>query len=170
MKELTAQKVIDILGLMPHPEEGGHFSETYRSGECVSLDSLSGRYSGERCHGTAIYYMLTPQTYSHMHMLQSDEVFHFYAGGPCEMVQLHPDGTGERLVLGPDIATGQRPQIVVPHGSWQGLRLLPGSDFCLMGCTVAAGFEFVDYSHGARADLVEKWPDFRDIVTTLTAE
>lgn len=170
MKALSAQEVVDILGLVPHPEEGGFFIETHRSDESYGSDILPGRYSGDRCHGTAIYYMLTPETFSHMHLLQSDEIFHFYLGDPCEMVQLHPDGSGETVVLGGDLAAGQRPQVIVPRGSWQGMRLLPGGSFGLMGCTVAPGFEFADYAHGARAELVAKWPEFDEHITRLTTE
>lgn len=170
MKIETAQQVIDILGLQPHPEEGGYFIETHRSAESFQAGMLPDRYDGARCHATAIYYLLTPETFSHMHILQTDEIFHFYLGDPCEMVQLHPDGTGEVVLLGHDLAAGQRPQVVVPRGSWQGMRLLPGGTFGLMGCTVAPGFEFADYGHGTRAELIEQWPDFTEHITRLTNE
>ena len=169
MTTLSAQDVIDQLGLIPHPEEGGWFLETHRSDETFSPNALPDRYAGERCHSTAIYYLLTPETYSHMHRLKTDEVFHFYAGDPCEMVQLHPDGSTETVVLGNDLARGHRPQVRVPRNSWQGMRLLPGGTFALMGCTVAPGFEFADYAHGVRAELVTKYPDFADLITLLTA-
>ncbi len=168
MNKLSAKEVIDIMGLQPHPEEGGFFIETHRSKEILGVANLPGRYNGDRCHSTAIYYLLTPDTYSHMHKLESDEIFHFYAGDPCEMVQLHPDGSGETVLLGNDLIAGQRPQIRVPKSSWQGMRLLPGGDFCLMGCTVAPGFEFVDYAHGARNALVTQWPEFEEHITRLT--
>jgi len=131
---------------------------------------LPDRYVDARRHSTAIYYMLTPDTYSHMHLLLTDEIFHFYAGDPCEMIQLHPDGSGEILTLGNDILAGQTPQIRVPGGSWQGMLLKPGGTFSLMGCTVAPGFEYVDYSHGTRSELISKYPDFADRITTLTTE
>lgn len=168
MKQLSAQEVIEILGLVPHPEEGGHFIETHRSDEM--LESAPVRYDSDRCHGTAIYYLLTPSTYSHMHRLKSDEIFHFYLGDPCEMTQLHPDGSGEVVILGQDLAAGQRPQVIVPRDSWQGMRLLPGGSFGLMGCTVAPGFEFADYDHGARDELVKQYPDFAQHITRLTSE
>lgn len=170
MSKLSYQQVIDILSLQPHPEEGGFFCETFRSDEMCGASTLSDRYEGDRCHSTAIYYLLTPETYSHMHKLESDEIFHFYAGDPCEMLQLHPDGTGEVVLLGNDLAAGQRPQVRVPRGSWQGMRLLPGGEFGLMGCTVAPGFEFVDYAHGTRGDLVSRYPDYEEYVRRLTGE
>ena len=169
MKTASAQEVIDLLGLIPHPEEGGWFLETHRSDEQFTRDTLPGRYSGGRCHSTAIYYLLTPDTYSHMHRLVTDEIFHFYAGDPCEMIQLHPDGSGETVILGNDLTMGQRPQIRVPRNAWQGMRLLPGGTFALMGCTVAPGFEFADYAHGDRAELLAQYPDFAERITLLTA-
>jgi len=167
--KITAREVIDILGLEPHPEEGGYYTETHRSQEMHAPHALPGRYGGERCHCTAIYYLLTPQTYSHMHRLVTDEIFHFYLGDPCEMLLLHPDGRGEVLALGHDLKAGQRPQVVVPAGSWQGMRLLPGGGFGLMGCTVAPGFEFADYGHGIRAELLAAYPGFADRIVPLTA-
>lgn len=166
---LSARQIIDILGLEPHPEEGGFYSETHRSEEFHAAHALPERYAGERRHSTAIYYLLTPQTFSHMHRLVTDEVFHFYMGDPCEMLQLHPDGRGEVVTLGHDLLVGQRPQVVVPKGSWQGMRLVPGGAFGLMGCTVAPGFEFADYAHGARDELVAAYPAFADRIIRLTA-
>ncbi len=170
MNKLSAQEVIGTLGLEPHPEEGGFFIETHRSDEGYDAKNLPGRYSGDRSHSTAIYYLLTPETFSHMHRLESDEIFHFYIGDPCEMLQLHPDGSGETITLGTDLAAGEKPQIRVPRSSWQGMRLLPGGSFCLMGCTVAPGFEFIDYAHGGRDELVGEYPDFAEEIELLTAD
>ncbi|QGY39717.1 cupin domain-containing protein [Pseudodesulfovibrio cashew] len=169
MKELSAEEVIDILGLEPHPEEGGYFRETHRAEELLGGESVPSRYAGDRCHSTAIYYLLTPGTYSHMHLLQSDEIFHFYLGDSCEMLQLHPDGAGEVVRFGTNLPAGERPQVRVPRGSWQGMRLVPGGRFALMGCTVAPGFEYEDYAHGDRSVLLEKYPDFEVLVRELTA-
>jgi len=169
MSTPTAREIIDYLGLSPHPEEGGWFRETHRADEALSRDILPGRYAGPRSLGTAIYYLLTPDTYSHMHRLLSDETFHFYAGGPCEMLQLNPDGSAQTILFGNDVLAGQRPQIVVPRNHWQGLRLLPGADFALMGCTVAPGFEYEDYAHGDRTELTTRYPEFREQIIRLTA-
>src|SRR6476660_8004555 len=97
----TAQALIQHLGLQPHPREGGHFRETYRARESWPASALPSRYQGVRAASTAIYYLLMPGTYSALHRLQSDEVFHFYLGGPVRMLQLFPDGCGESIVLGP---------------------------------------------------------------------
>lgn len=156
------------LGLIPHPEEGGYFVETYRNTEDTS--GLPSRYDGPRCFGTAIYYLLTPETFSALHRLKSDEIFHFYMGDPIEMLHLYQDGHGEKAVLGVDLEAGQRPQVVVPQGCWQGARLKDGGTFALMGCTVAPGFEFKDYDHGDQDALTAAYPDFHEEISRLSQE
>ncbi len=165
---MTAREIIELLGLEPLPQEGGYYSETYRSPEHVHSDALHSRYGSKRRHATAIYYLLTPDTFSALHRVKSDEIFHFYLGDPVEMLQLTPEGKGTTTIIGADLASGQRPQVVVPNGVWQGGRLLPGGKFALMGCTVAPGFEFTDYEHGDRAGLVGEYPQFKAEILELT--
>jgi predicted cupin superfamily sugar epimerase len=162
----TAQQLIEHLKLQPHPKEGGYFRETYRSPDVLS--ALPGRYTLARCAGTAIYYLLTTGTFSALHLLRSDEVFHFYLGSPVRMLQLHPDGRGKELVLGSDVLTGQLPQLVVSHGVWQGSILEPGGEFALLGCTVAPGFEYADYVHGDRDELMARYPEYSEQIRRLT--
>jgi predicted cupin superfamily sugar epimerase len=166
---LTAKDVIALLGLEPHPTEGGYFLETYRSAEIIQPEALPDRYAGGRLASTAIYYLLTAETFSEMHRLKSDEVFHFYLGDPVEMLQLWPDGSGRVVTLGADIAGGMMPQLVVPHGVWQGARLASGGSFALLGTTVAPGFDYADYESGDRDELMDAYPKFCDLIFALTA-
>ncbi len=165
---MTAEELIRHLNLEPHPEEGGWFRETYRADETLPPGALPERYEGERAVKTAIYYLLTPDTFSHLHRLKSDEIFHFYLGDPVEMLHLHPDGSGRRVVLGRDLANGQTLKTVVPHGVWQGARLVPGGRYGLLGCTVAPGFDFADYEHADRAALEAGWPEWTEMIRALT--
>ena len=171
---MTVDEIKSLLGLQPHPREGGCFVRTWESGEIVPQGALPARYSGTRLSGTAIYYLLEAHTFSEMHRLKSDEVFHFYLGGPVEMLQLWPDGTSRIVVLGADLAAGMRPQVVVPHGVWQGSRLAgPRSSagegrFALLGCSVSPGFDFEDYEAGGREVLVGKYPEQRKLIEALT--
>jgi predicted cupin superfamily sugar epimerase len=165
---LTAENLIRRLNLQPHPKEGGHFRETYRAADTIPQSALAAVYGGARSHGTAIYYLLTPGTFSALHRLRSDEIFHFYVGGPVRMLQLSPDGAGCTVVLGTNLEAGETPQIIVPRGVWQGSFLEPGSDFALLGCTVAPGFDYADYEHGDRTKLVNEYPAFRDLIERLT--
>lgn len=84
------------------------------------------------------------------------------------MLQLLPDGSGREVLLGPDLAAGQVPQVVVPGGVWQGTRLLGSEGFALLGCTVAPGFDYADYKSASRAELTAKWPAFAAEIAVLT--
>ena len=166
---MTADEVKKILGLTPHPREGGWYVRTYEAGEVIEPRGFSdGRYGGVRRTGTAIYYLLEPDTFSEMHLLQSDEMFHHYMGGAVEMLQLFEDGSSEVVVIGTDLEAGQRPQVVVKRGVWQGSRLLKAEGFALLGCTVSPGFEFVDYAAGVREALVREWPGEAERIGALT--
>src|SRR5579863_2411537 len=141
---ITADEIKELLKLSLHPKEGGQFRRTYRSALEVAAPQ------GVRAAGTAIYYLLEAGTFSEMHVLASDEIFHFYLGDPVEMLQLLPDGGSALITLGPDLAAGQRVQLVVPAGVWQGTRLVDdgkarGDKVALLGCTVTPGFDFADY-------------------------
>lgn len=149
---LTAADVIRLLKLSPHPVEGGHFRETYRSP-----------------HSTAIYYLLEGVGVSEMHRLPGDEVYHFYGGDPLETLLLFPDGTGRVVTVGSDLVAGQAPQLVIPGGVWQGsVRVNGAFGWSLIGATMAPGFEYADYERGEWAALAERWPAFADAVTART--
>jgi len=167
---VTADEIIALLKLKPHPKEGGFYSETYRADETIPAGVLPARYAGQRSFGTCIYYLLTPGTFSAIHRLQSDEIFHFYLGDPVEMLRLFPDGRGKTVTIGFDLRTGMMPQVIVPRGVWQGSRLAAGGKFALLGCTVSPGFDFADYEHGRRDDLIRGYPEFRENITALTSE
>lgn len=160
--------IIGLLKLSEHPREGGYFAETYRSMERVPKDVLPPAYSNERSLSTAIYYMLTPDTFSRLHRLKGDEIFHFYRGDPVEMLQLFPDSGGRLIKIGSDLAAGFRPQVLVPKNVWQGSRLIPGGRFALMGTTMAPGFDYADYEEGDRERLMALFPDFKQLIILLT--
>jgi predicted cupin superfamily sugar epimerase len=164
---MTADEVIRLLALQPHPVEGGYFRETYRSSATLPASALPA-HDADRSVSTAIYYLLKPGHVSELHVLPGDEVFHFYLGSPVKMLQLWPDGSGREMILGPDLAAGQVPQVVVPGGVWQGTRLLGEGGFALLGCTVAPGFDYADYRSASRLELTAKWPAFAEEIAKLT--
>jgi hypothetical protein len=159
---MTADQIKTLLRLAPHPIEGGSFRRTYTSPGNIQLPR------GLRPQGTAIYYLLEAGTFSEMHVLGSDEIFHFYLGDPVEMLQLHPDGSSVVFTLGPDLAAGQHVQLVVPAGVWQGTRLIGNGQVALLGCTVTPGFDFADYRNASYAELAEKWPAETKRIRALT--
>jgi predicted cupin superfamily sugar epimerase len=169
---LTAQRLIDLLQLKPLPREGGWYRETHRSSLQLPPGVLGSGYSSPRAAGTAIYYLLTPDSFSALHRLPADEVFHFYLGDPVEMLQLGPaPGAGGRIVtLGPDVLAGQQPQVVVPAGVWQGSILKPAGALALLGTTMAPGFDFADYEAAPRDRLLAEYPAFAERIARLCPE
>ena len=154
---LKYQQLIALFKLEPHPE-GGFFRETYRSEECVAAAGLPGRFGAARSFSTAIYYLLPGGVKSHIHRIRSDELWHFYLGGPLELIQISPDGAVKETVMGHEIESGQQVQCIVPAGWWFGAIPKPGSDYSFVGCTVAPGFDFADFEMGDRARLINMFP------------
>ncbi len=135
-----AKTLIDALGLEPHPE-GGFFRETWRA-------------EGDgRAAGTAIYFLLEGGQINRWHKVDAAEIWHFYAGDPLLLRMSGTDeGPAERHLLGVDLASGARPQVIIPPGWWQRAECM--GVFTLVGCTVSPGFEF---------DRFELAPDGFDI-------
>jgi len=165
---ISIEQLKTVLGLKPLPIEGGYFAETYRSTETIPSGTLPARFGGPRPVGTGIYYLLTPDTFSALHRLRSDEIYHFYLGDQVELLQLWPDGSGNQVTLGTDLLGGMQPQLVVPQGVWQGSRLRPGGRFALLGTTMAPGYDPADFEAGKRERLLEAYPRFIDAILTLT--
>lgn len=151
--------LIALLDLKPHPE-GGFYRETYRS------DKVAGEPL--RALSTAIYYLLVADTFSELHRLTADEIFHFYLGDTVEMLQLFEDGQAKVVKLGQNLAAGEQLQVVLPAGVWFGSRLVAGGTYALMGTTVAPGFDFVDFERGNRAELQERYCEYSRMISDLT--
>jgi predicted cupin superfamily sugar epimerase len=166
----SAEEIIARLGLEPHPGEGGLYVETWRSDESIAAAALPGRYGAPRTLGTAIYYLLTPDSFSSMHRLRSDEVFHFYFGDPVEILVIPPVGKGGTFILGPRITAGHRPQLLVPRGSWQGSRLIAGGSVALLGTTVTPGYDPSDFESGDGEELARSFPEHAPLIRALTRQ
>ncbi|MBY6119462.1 cupin domain-containing protein [Mameliella alba] len=134
---MTADEIIALLGLSPHPE-GGHYKQTW--------EADAG--SGERAPGTCIYFLLKGEERSHWHRVDAGEIWHYYAGSPLRLMRSATDnGPRDDMVLGPDLARGQRPQGIVEAGHWQAAQSL--GDWTLVGCTVSPGFRFEGFELAA---------------------
>lgn len=164
---ITAEQIIEHYDMKPLPYEGGFYVETHRSEEMVKKNALPDRYASDRNFCTEILYLLTSDTYSKLHRVKSDEIFHFYLGDPVKMLNIFADGTNRVVNIGTDILSGQQPQVIVPKGTWQGAFIEPPGKFALMGCTVAPGFEFEDFQLADRGQVLEKYPDQQHLVEKL---
>jgi uncharacterized protein len=161
------RQLIDTLGLMPHPERG-FYAETYRGAARVRISARTTSSDAERSASTAIYFLVTAdEPLTSLHRLKSDEVFHLYEGGPLEILRLFPDGRSDVARLGLDLAAGERPQAVVPAGTWFGTELAAGAPHCLAGCTVAPGFEFADFELADGPDLEARYPAAADRIRRM---
>ena len=147
--DLAADEVAALLGLEPLPHEGGRWARTLHDG-----------------NSSAIHYLLSEGDFSALHRLTGPEVYHHYAGAPADLLLLHPDGTHEEVRLGDDLQGGQRPQVVVPAGTWQGSSTLGA--WTLLGTTMAPPYADEGFELGRRDDLVAGWPAVADRIGALT--
>jgi predicted cupin superfamily sugar epimerase len=156
---LTAWDVVRLLKLEPLDQEGGYFR---RTGEAATVPP-----GGKRAW-SMIYFLVTPDGFSAMHRVAGDEIWTFHAGDPLESLRLKPDGTGEWVKLGLNLAHGERPQDVVPAQTWQGTRLAPGGRWALVTCVVAPEFRPGDFELGGCEALGADYPAFADGIRALT--
>jgi uncharacterized protein len=127
---MTAADIIARLDLARHPE-GGWFRQSWAEEPAT----------GTRPAGTCIWFLLRPGERSHWHRVDATEIWHFYLGAPLTLrIAAGAEGPAQSHRLGPDLAAGELPQIVVPAGHWQSAE--PTSGFALVGCTVSPGFRF----------------------------
>lgn len=159
MKKLSAEDVIAHLGLIPLSEEGGLHRQTYVS----EVRTESGEAAG-----TAIFYLLRGNAFSHLHRLTGDELYHFYLGDPVELVELLPDGRMKKTVLGSDLMAGQEIQHLVPAGNWQGSHLAEGGEWALLGTTMCPGYTDACYEHGRAEELLAAYPGAGQEILSLT--
>lgn len=171
---MNAAYFIQALGMHPHPE-GGYFADTYRSAEAIPHAALPGRFSGSRLFSTAIYFLLEHHQRSALHRIQSDEVWHFYAGAPLEIFVISPVGDLTIIRLGNNPKRGEVFQAVVQAGCWFGSKPVSAPDssgadigFSLVGCTVAPGFDFADFELASRATLLDAFPQHQPVIDLLT--
>ena len=146
---LGADEVAALLGLVPLPDEGGRWAQTVLDGD-----------------SSAIHYLLSDGDFSAMHRLDGPEVYHHYAGAPAVLLLLFADGSAAEVVLGDDLAAGQRPQVVVPAGVWQGSST--SGAWTLLGTTMSPPYSDAGFTLGRREDLLADWPAAAGRITELT--
>ncbi|MCB0403999.1 MAG: cupin domain-containing protein [Bdellovibrionales bacterium] len=158
--------LIKELGLLPHPE-GGFYAETYRDAGTIPKAVLPDRFAGDRNYSTAILFLLSKGEHSRLHRIASDEVWHFYAGDPLVVLEISPSGQLKETRLGQNVLAGDRLQHVVPAGAWFGAYPAAGSEYCLVGATVAPGFDFADFELAEAERLEAEFPEHKDVIRRL---
>jgi uncharacterized protein len=151
MPELDVDRIVDCLGLVPLPVEGGRWAQSWRDAEF-----------------SAIYYLLAAPEFSALHRLAHTEIYAYHAGAPVRMSLLWPDGSVRRPVLGLDLAAGQRPQVVVPAGVWQASESL--GEWSLVGTVVVPPYTDDVVEFGLAADLVTRFPRHANVIRRLCRE
>ena len=159
---------VTTLGLSPHPE-GGYYREVYRSSLSIPRADLPSGFSGDRSCCTSIFYLLQSGDFSAFHRIRSDEIWHFYAGGPLELHVLDQDGC-RSVTIGQEIDKGHHLQYVVPARAWFAAAPAVNTPYALLGCTVSPGFDFSDFEMAERAKLIAEFPHAAEIVTLLTRQ
>jgi predicted cupin superfamily sugar epimerase len=165
---LDPEQMIEMFSMRPLEPEGGYYVETFRAEESIGAEIPAGQSGAKKSLYTSILYLLTPDAQSMLHRLPSDEIYHFYMGDPVILLLLHPSGQVELLTLGHNLQGGERVQIRVPRGVWQGAVLREGGAYALLGTTMAPGFDRSDYEAGDRQELTGLFPGFADLIARLT--
>jgi uncharacterized protein len=163
---MDVKKYIQHLQLLPHPE-GGYYKETYRSSENIPAEGLPARFEAGRSFSTAIYYLLEKGDYSGFHRIKSDECWHFYGGSTLLIHVIEEDGKYYTIRLGSKVETGEVFQCVVPAGAWFASEPAPETDFSLVGCTVAPGFDFADFEMAKKDQLLSLYSEHKNIIERL---
>jgi uncharacterized protein len=162
---MTADDIIKHLQLQPHPE-GGFFKEIYRSPGIIPSQSLPD-FNGDRHYSTAIYFLLQQGDFSAFHRIKSDECWHFYEGGSLLIHVVDGEGNYSCIRLGKNIHEGEVFQFVVAAGNWFASEPAPGTNFILVGCTVAPGFDFADFEMADCKTLSNEYPSHRSLIERL---
>lgn len=162
---MTAQDIIQLLKLVPLPQEGGFYRRTYTAAGTLPYIRDPG---GKRAYSSAIYYLITAESFSSLHKVTQDELFHFYMGDPVEMIQISDAGLLQKTIIGTDLSQGQEPQVLAPRNVWQGTRLLGNGKWALLGCTLAPAFEFSDFVTKTRAEFLKLFPQHRAEIESFT--
>lgn len=165
--KINADYFITKFNLQKHPE-GGYFSENYRSSEIIKNEHLPKRYNSDRCFSTCIYFLLESDDFSSFHRIKSDEIWHFYAGSPLTVYKIDEKGDMQQLLLGNDPTNGESFYALIKKGQWFAAKTNHPDSFTLVGCTVAPGFEFDDFELANRRELINQFPQHKNLITRLT--
>jgi uncharacterized protein len=155
---ITADEVLALLGLESHAT-CGYVRETYRSTMLIAPGGLPRPFAEGRPAGSALYFMVTPNARVHLHRIRNDQLYHYYLGDPLEVLMLPEGGAAERVVVGPDLAAGQRLQLLIPGNTFHTARLAANGSWFLGGSTEWPGVIPADVEIGDIEELAKQYPE-----------
>lgn len=164
---MKINEIITHFQLEKHPE-GGYFKEIYRCKNKIPNSVLGTDFEGDRNICTGIYFLLTSENFSAFHQIKQDEIWHFYEGSSLKIHMIAPNGTYSFFVLGLNYKNNEAPQFTVPANYWFAAEVLQEDSFTFVGCTVAPGFDFRDFTLAKQDDLLIKYPHLQDIIQKFT--
>lgn len=162
----TADYFVKNLNMTPHPE-GGFFKEIYVSEDNITAKELKADFEGSRILWTSIYFLLRNGEVSNFHRLKSDEMWYYHSGSPLTIYMISPEGELITEQLGLNVENGEKPQVLVPKDYIFG-SAMNNEGYALVGCMVSPGFEFRDFELFKRSFLLEKYPQYEEIILKLT--
>lgn len=169
---MSPEDIIKKLKLSPLENEGGYFRRTWASDLSYEGSDSSASNNKRLPLGTAIYFLLVNSSdgFSALHTLPYPEIYHFYLGDPFELSLFYKNGEVEQIIMGQDIINGEHPQFTVSGGVIQGSRIINPGKYALIGTTMSPGFLFDNFTLNSRDDMVEKYPEYEDLIISLTRD
>ena len=167
MKNKEAKEIIEFFDLEKHPE-GGYFKEIYRSKGVILVKDLPDYFVGNRNYCTSIYFLLTSDSFSAFHKINQDEIWHFYKGSNIKLHIISPEGNYDVILIGNDFLKGEIPQFTVPANYYFAAEVVENNSYSFVGCTVAPGFDFRDFTLPTYQTLSQIFPHLKDTIKKLT--
>lgn len=161
MQNRNATYYIEHLNMEPHPE-GGHYTRSFYSDEKMNTSENTNRNLY-----TTIFFCLKSEEISHLHRLQSDELWFFHDGSSLTVHVIHPDGEYQAHQLGLDLEKGETPQVLVPKGAIFGSSVDQEESFSLVGCMVSPGFDFEDFELFTQEELLKLYPQHKKLIRKM---
>src|SRR5436309_12970323 len=165
----TAEEIRTLLNLDPHPT-CGFVRLTFTSKQSIPAGALASPLADARPLGSALYFMVTPSAPVRLHRIRNDQLYHYYLGDPLEVFLLHSDGTSDRIVVGPDLGSGQRVQLLIPGNTFHTARLIGRRQWFLGASTEWPGVvPTEDVEIGNLDELAGKYPSVAPDLRAIAA-
>ena len=168
--EMTADEIRSLLKLEPNAT-CGFVRVTFVSKQSIPAGGLPAPFAESRPLGSALYFLVTPEAPVRLHRIRNDQLYHYDLGDPIEVFLLHADGTTERIVVGPDLRSGQRVQLLIPGNTFHTARLIGAHHWFLGGSIEWPGVVPADVEIGNLDELAGKYPavaaDLRAIAASV---